>query len=115
MGSKPTENQIQRSIAKYLDMMLLSDAFWTAINPIPGKSIVAASNSKAMGMKGGVPDILILFRGQSIWVEVKREGGYLDKRQKLVHADIEMAGGAVYTARSIDDIQEILQQWEIIK
>ena len=109
MGSKPTENQIQRSIAKYLDMVLPGDAFWTAINPIPGKSIVAASNSKKMGMKAGVPDILIIFRGHSIFIEVKREGGYLDKRQKSIHADIYMAGATVYTARSIDDIIEILE------
>lgn len=111
--SEPTENQIQRSIAKYLDMVLPSalpsNSFWTAINPIPGKSIIAASNSKQMGMKAGVPDILILHKGETIWIEVKKEGGYLSKVQKSVHMNIDTAGGAVYTARSIDDIIEILE------
>ena len=107
--SKLTENQIQRSIAKYLDVVLPVDAFWTAINPIPGKSIVAAANSMAMGMKAGVPDILILHKGKTIWIEVKKEGGYLSKVQKSLHMDIDTAGGAVYTARSIDDIIEILE------
>jgi hypothetical protein len=103
-----TENQIQRAIAKYLDTVLPVDAFWTAINPMPGKSIVAAANSKAMGMKAGVPDILIVFRSDSIWIEVKKEGGYLSKTQKLVHSDIQDAGGRVYTCRSIEDMEEIL-------
>ena len=113
MGSKPTENQIQRSIAKYLDMVLPSvlpsDSFWTAINPIPSKSIIAAANSKAMGMKAGVPDILILHEGKTIWIEVKKEGGYLSKVQKSLHMDIDAAKGSVYTARSIDDVIEILE------
>ena len=106
--SNLTENQIQRSIAKYLDIALPSHVFWTAINPIPGKSIIAAANSKAMGMKAGVPDILLLSNGDSIWIEVKKEGGYLSKIQKAVHEDIQNAGGRVYTARSTDDIAEIL-------
>lgn len=103
-----TENQIQRAIAKYLDAVLPVDAFWTAINPMPGKSIVAAANSKAMGMKAGVPDILIVFRSDTIWIEVKKEGGKLSAPQKCVHDDIRHAGGRVYTARSIDDVAEIL-------
>ena len=114
MESDLSESKIQRAIAAYLDVALPAGSFWTAINPIPGKSIVAAVTSKAMGMKAGVPDILILHNGETLWIEIKREGGYLSKVQKAVHVNIEMAGGNVYTARSIDDIQEILQQWEII-
>ena len=106
--SNPTENQIQRSITKYLNIVLPSHVFWTAINPIPGKTVIAAANSKAMGMKAGVPDIVIIAGGDAIWIEVKKEGGYLSKVQKAIHADIQNAGGRVYTARSTDDIAEIL-------
>jgi hypothetical protein len=109
-----TENQIQRKIKQYLDIVLSADSFWTAINPIPSKSIIAAANSKAMGMKAGVPDILILHKGKTIWIEVKKEGGYLSRRQKEVHEQIAMAGGDVFTARSVDDVQELLQKWRII-
>ena len=112
--SELTESKIQRAIAGYLDVALPADSFWTAINPIPGKSIVAAVTSKAMGLKAGVPDILILHNSVTLWIEIKKEGGYLSKTQKSLHVDIECAGGNVYTARSIEDVQEILREWEII-
>mgnify|MGYP003625222010 FL=1 len=109
-----TENQIQRQIKQYLDIVLLADSFWTAINPIPSKSIIAAANSKAMGMKAGVPDLLILHKGRTIWIEVKKEGGYLSRKQKEVHEKIAMAGGDVFTARSVEDVQKLLQKWGVI-
>jgi hypothetical protein len=105
-----SEQQIQRAIAAYLDVALPKDTFWTAINPVPGKTRFAASMSKAMGMKPGVPDILIVDPEDHIWLEVKKEGGYLSKVQKAVHERIKDAGGLLYTVRSIDDVSEILDE-----
>jgi hypothetical protein len=103
-----SEQAIQRAIASYLDISLPDDVFYTAVNPIPGKTPAAGAISQAMGMKAGVPDLLLCFNGKFVGIEVKKEGGYLDKKQKVIHAHITHAGGRVFTARSIDDVQEIL-------
>lgn len=103
-----TEQAIQRAIASYLDVALPDDVFYTAVNPIPGKTKAAAGISKSMGMKAGVPDLILCFNGKFIGIEVKKEGGYLSKSQKVVHAHIEHAGGRIFTVRSIDDVQELL-------
>lgn len=111
----PSEESIQRSIASYLDVALPAGCWYTAINPIPGKTKIAAARSKAMGMKAGVPDLLIIWHGKPIFIEVKKEGGYLSKVQKEIHDHIRAAGAEVYTGRSIDDVIETLQEQEYEK
>lgn len=103
-----TEQAIQRSIAAFLDVALPRDVFYTAVNPVPSKGKAVAGISKAMGMKAGVPDIVLCANGKFIGLEVKKEGEYLRPTQRHIHQRIKDAGGKVYTVRSIEDVEEVL-------
>lgn len=82
--------------------------FWTAINPIPAKSKAVAGLSKAMGLRAGVTDFLLIFRGLPILIELKGTG-YPSKAQRELHEEIRAAGGVVYPAcRSILEFKQIL-------
>lgn len=105
-----TEQAIQRAIAAYLDVALPDDCFYSAVNPVPAKTKAAAGISKAMGVKAGVPDLVLCHRGDFICLEVKKEGGYLSQVQKQVIQQIRDAGGIVYTVRSVEDVEQTLKE-----
>lgn len=86
------------------------DGFWdTAINPVPAKSRAVAGMSKAMGLRAGAPDLLIVFRGRAIFIEFKRPvGGSLSAEQRRVHTEITLAGGIVTVVRSVEAFEGLL-------
>lgn len=68
---------------------------------------------KNMGVTAGVPDIcVILKKGTTIWLEVKSEKGRLTDSQKEFHAKLLELNHKVYVVRSVEDVQEILKDYE---
>ena len=55
----------------------------------------------------GVPDIIIVKKGQFIGLEVKRPGTYQSPEQKTFECELTDAGGQYHVVRSIDDVQQI--------
>lgn len=104
-----TEDALQRQMADFLTRCAPADLYWTAVNPIPGKTRRAAGLSKAMGMKAGVPDLVFCYKGSFVGVEVKMPGKYLSPVQRDAHTAITIAGGAVTTVRSLDDLAAFLK------
>lgn len=83
--------------------------WWSSINPIPAKSKAAAGRSKAMGMRAGVPDMLFLWRGQTLAIELKAKAGRLRPEQVQHAAEIEANGGRCFTARTLEEFAAILR------
>ena len=83
--------------------------YWTAVNPVPAKSKAAAGRSKAMGMRAGVPDMLFLWRGQTLAIELKAKAGRLRPEQVQHAAEIEANGGRFATARTLEEFAAILR------
>jgi hypothetical protein len=81
---------------------------WSAVNPIPGKTKAAAGTSKAMGMRPGVDDWFMVWRGQYIGLEWKAAKGRQSEAQSAWEYDVEAAGGKRFVCRSIDDLREVL-------
>lgn len=46
--------------------------------------------------RGGVPDRVVVTPGKTVFVEVKRPGGDLEKRQRVVHARMRKHGAEVH-------------------
>lgn len=109
----PTEDQVQRGILAYLANALPPEAFCTAVNPVPGKTPAAAGRSKALGMVAGVPDLLIVYDGRALFIEVKRPGGRLSEAQGRVHALLWKAGAAVAVCSSVEDVEHVVREWGI--
>lgn len=62
---------------------------------------------KKMGLCPGVPDFQILFSGQCVFVEFKREGENPTGNQKLIHEKIFKAGFTTYVCRSFEGFKII--------
>jgi hypothetical protein len=106
------EQSLQTAVAAYLGWSLSPRSFFTAIGHGGGGRLRGAI-LKGMGLKAGVPDILIIHGGRCCFLELKAKAGSLSAEQRLVHAVIVSAGASVAVARSLEDVKAALDVWGI--
>ena len=58
--------------------------------------------------KPGSPDILVLYKGRFIGIEIKSETGKQTANQMEAEEKIRRAGGEYYVVRSVEDLLKIL-------
>jgi len=76
------------------------------VTTIPGGD---GRETRAPGWVAGTPDICILYRGRTIWLEMKRvRGGRLSAAQVAAHERITLAGGVVLVAYGWQDAAQQL-------
>ena len=112
------ERALQKRVVEWLNLSVPpppDGPFWTAINPNSGKrSLHAAVLSKAMGLKAGMPDLLFLWKGQLLWVELKAAKGSVSKAQKATHQALKDAGSiATVVCKSEQELSDVLDTWGV--
>src|SRR6516165_1668023 len=87
------EFQQQMRLARWLDLWLPDDAFWTAIDVTP-RSATNGHVRRLRGCKAGVPDYVIVYRGKLITIEMKspRGGGQCRPAQRVCREQLLKAG-----------------------
>ena len=105
------EQKLQQEIGQYLDFALPKDAFWFAVPNAARRGVVEAMNFKRMGMKAGIPDIVIIHCGLAFACEIKTGKGKLSPAQVLMHYRLARAGMRVAVCRSIEDVETALVGW----
>jgi hypothetical protein len=63
---------------------------------------------RGMGMKAGVPDILIVHDGHAYWCELKSPKGIVSDVQKATHEALRAAKCPVAVVRSLDEFRALL-------
>lgn len=107
------EDSFQIDVVEFLALGL-TDGAWFCHVPNGGKRSKAEGGKfKAMGVKAGCPDLLVVWRGRSFWIELKTRTGTLSTNQKNTHAALIGAGSPVATCRSLADIETTLRGWGI--
>lgn len=108
--SRP-EQALQMAVAEYLGRTLDPSVVWSAIGH-GGGGRTRGAILKGMGVKAGLPDIMIWWIGDEtrcVGVELKSRRGGLSERQREMFRRLHAAGVATYTCRSVDDIQAIVR------
>jgi hypothetical protein len=77
-----------RLLDKWLDPVC---SFWTATDPV-APSVTSGAMRKKRGVKPGVPDVLVWYRGRSITIELKSRRGQCSPSQRAARV---AGGGAV--------------------
>lgn len=115
------EAKIQRAIVGWLSWALPESAFFTAIGH-GGRGYGSEHGTegwsrgvmwKQMGVRAGVPDLMIAYAGRGWWMEVKTRSGTVSAAQKRVHAALVAAGHAVAVVRSLSDAKGQIAAWGI--
>ena len=83
-------------LEEYLDPAC---TFWTSLENKP-LSQVSGVFQKRRGVRSGLADVLVIYRGKPIFVELKSRAGVATKAQKQVRAELLPAGAVWWMARS---------------
>jgi hypothetical protein len=90
----------QTKLAELLSIYLDRETtFWTSVENRP-LSRLGGLFQKRRGVRSGLPDVLVLYRGKPIFVELKSRAGVASKTQKQVRAELLPAGATWWMARS---------------
>lgn len=106
------EQILHQAVAKYLDLALPADSWWTTI-PLGGGGQVRGAFLKSMGAKKGTPDILVVYRGKAHWIELKAPRGrssvaQVETMNALINADCHYS-----IAYSLFEVAGLLLMWKI--
>lgn len=107
--TKQTEAALQRTVVQYLSYALPRHEvlFWHT--PNGGlRSRATAGRLKAEGVVPGVADIIILWAGRCIAIELKAKGGSQSPAQKAWADQFTTAGGVYVVCRSLDAVERFL-------
>lgn len=62
----------------------------------------------------GVSDIIAIYNGKPVAIEVKSNKGKLTDHQKEFLQDFRLNGGIAMVARSPEDVEDKLKKWSIL-
>lgn len=114
--AQPSESMIHRAVAEQLHWRARPGVSW--FHPANGeyRPTSTAGRLKALGVRPGVPDFVLIIAGRAHFLELKRErGGRLSPAQRIMHAELTAAGGVVETAHGLDAALEVLDVWGALK
>jgi hypothetical protein len=110
------ENEIQRAVFDHIKARAVPNVF--AFHPKNGgvhqRGRRAGINS-GLGVVSGVPDIIILARGQVYALELKTDRGKVSTEQHSAMARMKQAGAIVSVAHGLDAAIEWLEGHGILK
>lgn len=99
----PLERDIQRAIITYLRRR------GAVVIRVNSGSIQTESGSRFNGAAAGTSDLIALYQGKFIAIEVKRPGNTPTAKQQAFLERVRQAGGVAFVATSIDDVARELE------
>ena len=106
-----SEHQMQVALAGFLNHALPIDTFWTAIDAA-GNGPSEGAKKKARGVRRGTPDILIVHKPYTIWIELKKNTGVSPHQERAMHL-LRENGHRCHVCYSVEDVETLLRGYEI--
>lgn len=107
------EQDLHLAVAKYFATVLDPTEVFATTFPAGGGGKARGGRLKSMGLVAGVPDWVLVYRGRVYFIELKTLTGRLSSAQKATIERLRAVDAEVFIARELDDIQHILDIWEI--
>lgn len=89
------------------------DSFWFHCPSGGKRTRTEAGIFKAMGVKAGVPDIMIIYNSRVFAIELKAPGGRLGPSQKETIPLLELAGCSCAVCFDLPGVVNALNYWRI--
>jgi hypothetical protein len=105
------EQQIQRAVVDYLRLLEnLGELFFYHCPNGGWRSKAEAGIFKSLGVRAGVPDLVLLFPGgRTAFIEIKAPGGRLSASQKAFKNAAEYFGFPFAECRAVDEVERFVR------
>jgi len=107
------ESILQKQVVQYLRAILPQ----SIVAAIPNGSQRTSSGRPANAVPGllpGIPDLMVMLpKGRVVFFELKSEKGRVSDTQLAIHLKMHGLNHDVAIVRSIDDVRNALNAWEI--
>ena len=104
-----TESDLQRAARDYLTLALpRHEALFFHVPNGGYRALATAGRLKAEGVVPGVADIIIIWKGRALGIELKACTGRLSKAQQNWGDAFTLAGGCYAVCRSLGDVGAFL-------
>jgi hypothetical protein len=100
--SRP-EDIIQRAVFEHLRLRCAPGVYAFHVPNGGARSPIEGAILKGLGVRAGVPDVIVVKDGRTYALEIKSPGGRLTAAQNDAHAALRAAGVTVVTCFSLDD------------
>ena len=110
------EQQIQKAVLEHLAWRGVPGLWWCHVPNGGYRTAIEAAIFKGLGLIPGVPDLLLVYRGQLYALELKAEGGRLSPNTQIAtHERMRAAGVVVGVAYGIDEALAWLELWQLLR
>jgi hypothetical protein len=117
------EAAFQCQVAEYLSKAL-PEGYWFTAFPAGGGGRIRGAQLKRMGLKAGVPDVVVFGLGLTqeqrsiycerptvLWLELKAKTGSLSPAQRDVHKKLKNLGHRVETVKTLEQVETALAEF----
>ena len=119
MKSKPKrqnpEARLQKAVVAHLMLTATPGVLWFSVPNEGKRSVVMGGHLKAMGMRPGTADLILIKKGQAYALELKAKGKVQSEAQLLFQADCQTAKTPYCCSDNIDAALYALRAWGMIK
>jgi hypothetical protein len=112
---KRPEDALQRAVLEHLRLRGPRTAYWFHVANGGGRSPIEASILKGLGVRAGVPDLIIIYDGKTYGLELKADGNKPTRLQIEAQDAMRAAGAAVAVAVGLDAVLQQLKQWQLLR
>ena len=104
------EFKLQRAICRYLGLALPHDATFFSVPNGGLRHKKVAAKLTATGLTAGVPDLLVIYRGRALFIELKTPSGRLSMAQRATMNKLTHCGAPVMVCRSLPEVEAALRE-----
>ena len=115
-GRRYREQEVQRAVVAHLRWRGQRDVYWFHVGNGGWRSPAEARVFAGLGVRPGVPDLILIRAGTTYGLELKADnGGRLSDAQRDAHEAMRRAGAIVHTAIGLDDAIGWLEQHSLLR
>ena len=112
---KRPEQALQKAVLEHLAVRAVQGTYWFHVGNGGYRTPLEAKVFKSLGVRPGVPDLIIINDGRTYGLELKSHGQSLTPVQRTAHVLMRQAGAIVETAVGIDEALKQLEEWKLLR
>lgn len=110
-----SEDKIHRAVVQHLKVRGRKDCVWWHTPNGGSRGKTEAARFVGLGVKPGIPDIVVIMDGETYGLELKADKGRVTPIQRSVHEQMRAAGATVAVTHGLDDAIAQLEDWKVLK